>query len=67
MSGLGLARIASNFMVVTANGEKKNVGLRLKFEGKSQKVLGYSRKVGRQWEYSDQAIELIRDYKVCTS
>ncbi|KAG8953065.1 hypothetical protein FRC04_003012 [Tulasnella sp. 424] len=64
MSGLGLARIASNFMVVTANGEKKNVGLRLKFEGKSQKVLGYSRKVGRQWEYSDQAIELIRDYKI---
>ncbi|KAG9051186.1 hypothetical protein FS837_011301 [Tulasnella sp. UAMH 9824] len=64
MSGLALARIASNFMVVTDNGDKKNLGLRLKFDAKSQKVLGYSRKIGRQWEYSDQAIELIRDYKI---
>ncbi|KAG8985436.1 hypothetical protein FRB90_004701 [Tulasnella sp. 427] len=64
MSGLALSRITSSYMVVTSSGDKRNLGLRLKFEGKGQKVLGYTRKVGRQWEYSDQAIELIRDYQI---
>ena len=51
-------------MVVTSDGQKSNLGLSLKFEAKSLKVIGYSRKNGRFWEFSDKAIELIQEYKV---
>jgi Exoribonuclease Xrn1 D2/D3 domain len=54
-------------MVITSDGQKSNLGLSLKFEAKSMKVLDYSQKPanGRGWEYSEKAIQLIRDYKVC--
>lgn len=54
-------------MVIASDGQKSNLGLSLKFEAKSMKVLDYSQKAtnGRGWEYSEQAIRLIEDYKVC--
>ena len=62
MSGLTLSKITSSLMVQHEN-QKTNIGLNLKFEAKSQKVLGYSRKgYNNQWEFSQKAIQLIRDY-----
>ena len=62
ISGHALSKITSSLMVVTPDGQKTNVGLSLKFEAKSLKVIGYSRKNGRFWEFSDKAIELIQEY-----
>jgi hypothetical protein len=67
MSKRALSRVTSSFMVLVADGQKVNIGLSIKFEGKSMKVLGYSSKNGHVWEFSDLAIDLIRDYKVCLS
>jgi len=66
ITALALARITSSFMVITSDGQKTNLGLSLKFEAKGMKVLDYSQKSanGRGWEFSDKAIQLIRDYKV---
>lgn len=66
ISPLALSRITSGFMVIATDGQKVNLGLNLKFEAKSLKVLGYTQKStnGRNWEFSDRAIELIRSYKV---
>ncbi|KAL1753974.1 exonuclease II [Schizophyllum commune] len=63
MSGRALSRITSSFMVVTSDGNKTNLGLSLKFEAKGMKVVDYSRKSGRNWEFSEKAIDLLRDYK----
>lgn len=57
-----LSKITSNYMIYDTGNKKINVGLGLKFEGKGIKTLGYTRKNGRYWEYSDLAIILIRDY-----
>ena len=35
-----------------------------KFEAKALKVIEYSRKDSRVWEFSDKAIQLIEEYKV---
>ena len=51
-------------MVITSDNQKQNLGLSLKFEGKGLKVMDYSRKDGRNWEFSEKAMELIRNYKV---
>lgn len=51
-------------MVATKDGSKTNLGLSLKFEGKGLKVMGYSRKLERGWEFSDLAVKLIQEYKV---
>ncbi|EGN98637.1 hypothetical protein SERLA73DRAFT_54338 [Serpula lacrymans var. lacrymans S7.3] len=64
ISGRALAKITSSFMVLTADSQKSNLGLSLKFEAKSLKVIDYSRKDGRFWEYSEKTVDLIRDYKV---
>lgn len=64
ISGLALAKITSSFMVLSADGQKTNLGLSLKFEAKGMKVLGYSRKDGRTWEFSERALNLLRGYKV---
>ena len=64
ISGHALSKITASLMVLTG-GQKQNIGLGLKFEAKSLKVIGYSRKNGRFWEFSEKAIELIKDYKVC--
>lgn len=62
--GQAMGRIMSGFVVITSSGQKKNMGLSLKFESKAVKVIEYSRKNGRFWEISGRAVELIRDYKV---
>ena len=52
---------------VMANGDrstKVNIGLSVKFEAKALKVIGYSRKTDRYWEFSQSTVDLIREYKV---
>lgn len=62
-------------MIITSDGVKHNLGLSIKFEAKGLKVVGYSRKnegirggagggARQNWEYSDKAIELIREYMI---
>ncbi|KAH6913536.1 exonuclease II [Coprinopsis sp. MPI-PUGE-AT-0042] len=63
LSGRALGKITSSFMVLTSDQQKTNLGLSLKFEAKALKVVDYSRKDGRTWEYSEKAIDLIREYK----
>lgn len=63
MSALTLSKITSSLMIQDGD-SKINAGLNLKFEAKSQKVLGYTRKNDQGWEYSEKAMELIREYKV---
>jgi 5'-3' exoribonuclease 1 len=67
LSGRAVAKITSSFMVITSNGQKNNLGLSLKFDAKALKVIDYSRKDGRFWEFSEKAVELIRDYKVLST
>ncbi|KAG2336042.1 hypothetical protein BDR05DRAFT_836664, partial [Suillus weaverae] len=59
MSPRALSKITSNFMVLTSDHQKNNFGLSIKFEAKSLKVIDYSRKVGRYWEFSENAVDLI--------
>jgi len=63
VSGLALSKITSS-MLVDMEGPRVNIGLNLKFEAKSQKVLGYSQKSAHGWEFSDKTIELLQEYKV---
>lgn len=64
MSGLTLSKLTSSMMITAGNGDQKmNIGLNLKFEAKSLKVLGYSRKGDGGWEFSQKAIDLIEEYK----
>lgn len=65
ISPRAIARITSSFMVLTSDNQKINLGLSLKFEAKGQKVLDYSRKDGKFWEFSEKAVELLREYRVC--
>ncbi|THH31525.1 hypothetical protein EUX98_g2669 [Antrodiella citrinella] len=62
LSSMAIAKITSRFMVLTADGQKNDLGLNLKFEAKSLKVIDYSKKDGRFWEFSDKAMDLIREY-----
>ena len=64
ISGRALSKITSSFMVIGNDGQKTNLGLSLKFEAKALKVVNYSRKNGRYWEFSEKAVNLIREYKV---
>lgn len=63
LSGRAVAKITSSFMVITSDNQKTNLGLSLKFEAKALKVIDYSRKDQRHWEFSEKAIDLIREYK----
>lgn len=49
--------------MINHGNSKLNIGLNLKFEAKSQKVLGYTRKGESGWEYSEKAIDLIQEFK----
>ena len=64
ISSKALSKITASFMVLTGDGSKSNLGLSLKFEAKSLKVVGYSRKMDRYWEFRDKAVDLLREYKV---
>ncbi|CAA7269491.1 unnamed protein product [Cyclocybe aegerita] len=63
ISGRALGKITSSFMVITSDNQKSNLGLCLKYEAKALKVIDYSRKEGRTWDYSEKALALIREYK----
>ena len=43
---------------------KVNLGLSVKFEAKAQKVIDYSRKADRYWEFSQTTVALMKEYKV---
>lgn len=58
-----MARISSSVLVQLGDHHKINVGLSLKFDAKGMKVLGYSRKNDRGWEFSQTAYELCAEYK----
>ncbi|KAF9562573.1 hypothetical protein CPC08DRAFT_633933 [Agrocybe pediades] len=63
ITGRALGKITSSFMVITGDNQKNNLGLSLKFEAKALKVIDYSRKEGRTWDYSQKAVDLIKEYK----
>ncbi|KAF9074552.1 XRN 5'-3' exonuclease N-terminus-domain-containing protein [Rhodocollybia butyracea] len=63
LSSRGISKITSSFMVITSDNQKHNLGLSMKFEAKSLKVVDYSRKDGRHWEFSDKAIKLLQEYQ----
>jgi 5'-3' exoribonuclease 1 len=64
ISGLALSKIASSLLVELMDGSKLNIGLSIKYEAKGQKVMGYSRKNDRGWEYSQKAYTLLQEYLV---
>lgn len=59
---LVLSKITSSFSVSALGLPRLNLGLNLKFEAKKLKVLGYSRRSERGWEFSNKAIQLISTY-----
>lgn len=59
---LVLSKITSSFSVSAMGLPRLNLGLNLKFESKKLKVLGYSRRSDKGWEFSDKAIELLSQY-----
>ena len=61
LNPLVLSKITSGFSVMVDD-ERQNLGLNLKFEGKKLKVLGYTRKRNNGWEFSQNAISLLREY-----
>ena len=61
LNPLVLSRITSSFTVVVDD-NRLNLGLNLKFEAKKLKVLGYSRRGDNGWEFSQKAIDLIKEY-----
>ncbi|KAJ3807699.1 exonuclease II [Lentinula aff. lateritia] len=63
LSSRGIARITSSFLIISSDNQKHNIGLNIKFEAKSLKVIDYSRKEGRHWEFSEKAIKLIKEYQ----
>lgn len=64
MSALALSKLTSGLMMeVSGASGRVNVGLNLKFEAKSQKVLGYAQRSEHGWEFSEKAIALVQEYK----
>lgn len=61
LSPLVLSKITSAFQV-NLDDNRVNLGLNLKFEAKKLKVLGYSRRGPNGWEFSEKAIQLLRQY-----
>lgn len=63
ISSLALSRITSSLLVQTSEGQKVNIGLSIKFESKGLKVLGYSRRNDRGWEFSEVTFRALEKYK----
>lgn len=63
ISALSLSRITSTLLVQLTDGSKTNIGLALKFESKGLKVLGYSRRNDRGWEFSEVTAQTLEKYK----
>ena len=63
LTSLALAKITSTMFVFSQKDETRyNLGLCLKFESKGKKVLGYSKKGTKGWEFSSKARDLIKNY-----
>ncbi|EGO60604.1 hypothetical protein NEUTE1DRAFT_127448 [Neurospora tetrasperma FGSC 2508] len=62
LHSLALSKITSSYYITTLGGLRVNLGLNLKFEGKKQKVLGYSRKSETGWEFSMAARAMLVEY-----
>lgn len=45
-------------------GDRINIGLGMKFEGKQKKVVDMSRKSHNVWEYSEKAFAILEAYRV---
>lgn len=60
---LFLSKITSSFIIENEKGQRVYVGLDLKFDSRREKVLGYTKKGERTWEYSILAINLIQQYR----
>ncbi|KAJ9477665.1 5'-3' exoribonuclease 1 [Pseudozyma hubeiensis] len=60
ITSLALSKLTSSMMLAWKD-QKVNVGLRLKFDARGEKVLGYSRK-STGWEFSEKALELVKEY-----
>lgn len=63
INGLFLSKITGSYMIRDKAGGRLNVGLDIKFDARRLKVLGYTRKSSRFWEYSPLAMQLIKDYR----
>ena len=63
ISALALSRISSTLMVLLEDGSKVNIGLSLKFESKGMKVLGWSKRNDRGWEFSETCARALEKYK----
>lgn len=63
LSGLQLSKICSTLMVKLGNDSKVNIGIPMKFESKGLKVLGYTRRNDRGWEYSETAAQALEKYR----
>ncbi|KAF5348596.1 hypothetical protein D9756_009690 [Leucocoprinus leucothites] len=64
ISPLALGKITSSFFVrVGLDDFRVNIGLDLKFNGKGIRVVGYTKKEGKHWQYSDKAIALVKSYQ----
>jgi 5'-3' exoribonuclease 1 len=50
-------------MVQLSDGSKTNIGLSLKFESKGLKVLGFSKRNDRGWEFSETTALALERYK----
>ncbi|TVY48203.1 5'-3' exoribonuclease [Lachnellula occidentalis] len=59
---LVLSKITSSFTISALGLDRLNLGLNLKFEAKKLKVLGYSQRTDKGWEFSNKAIELLSTY-----
>lgn len=59
-----VSKLTSRVMAVDDRSAKMNLGLSVKFEAKALKVIGYSRRTDRHWEFSQSTVDLIREYKV---
>jgi hypothetical protein len=65
LSSIVVSKLTSRVMAVDGDRlAKVNLGLSVKFEARSLKVIGYSRKAVRHWEFSQSTVDLIREYKV---
>lgn len=63
ISALALSRITSTLLVQLGDGSKTNIGLSLKFESRGLKVLGYSKRNDRGWEFSEKTAQVLEAYK----
>lgn len=63
MSGLFLSKITGSYMVREKGGGRLNIGLDIKSDARRLKVLGYTKKSSKLWEFSPLAIDLLKEYK----